>query len=248
MDKIAVLVFEEKEDTVSIYSRLHTEEAVVLASDLSCEKGDTIIGAIKALCGLLNADPLQYALCLVDDLTTTDEEKAERAARAGVELDKLANKDETKEAPKVKVKAKEKSKPKSYKGVCAGKLIEYEGEGSVVLRRTSIGNEFMGVVGKPTPYKDCNGIELKVGDLLIVSERAGTTREGKKWEELPELVYMCDDGDGPFVMGIYSACNPKTGKIDGRLKIRRVKSWQEIEIGDTSGFLTVCYEPDGGGK
>lgn len=104
----------------------------------------------------------------------------------------------------------------------------------------------MGKVGDWTKFYDKDGQALWVGDLVIVDRLEGTVREGRKWKAVPGLHFVvCEDSDderskGAYIMGMLDGCNPKTGKIDSRFRVKRAKTWKEVELGEShDGVKTV---------
>ena len=96
---------------------------------------------------------------------------------------------------------------------------------------------FYGVCGDKTPYKDCNGKPLVVGDLVTLDRYCN----GKK-KALPGLFYVVKtEADGPFVMTIAGCCDKETGKIKG-FRVTKAKSWKEVEVGEYHYFIECVLE------
>lgn len=80
-----------------------------------------------------------------------------------------------------------------------------------------------GVVGTPTPIKDKDGVELKVGDLVY----AQTINEGHTCHSLDFVV--CETGKY-FVFGSYSNFN-NDGTYEN-IVIKKIKGCEELKAGD----------------
>lgn len=100
----------------------------------------------------------------------------------------------------------------------------------------STGSPF-GEVGTPTPYKDKDGVPLYVGDQVKI-------REGD-YEPGDLHVVVVTPEDGPFVMGICSDCDPKTGAVKG-WELMPAKSWRELKPGDKihGDYIEVVEVPE----
>jgi hypothetical protein len=195
----------------------------------TCREGDDFklaVGAVIALCKVLGEDVADTCYAVLE---TMAEKKGKRKGKAGVA---------------VKVATRE----------AKGKQIGLVKTGVVKLQLTGmlkgLGGHVrnMGVVGTPTPFKDCNGKPLFVGDLVTVDKLTGTVREGRTWEPVPGLHFMvCEDSDnerskGMYIMGLLDGCSDKKGKIDGRFKVRLAKSWKAVELGEEHDFVTPVWE------
>lgn len=93
-----------------------------------------------------------------------------------------------------------------------------------------------GVVGKKTNFKDVNGNELCVGDMVEfeLDFADGTFTE-------PIIDYCNND---IFIMGVQMLCYHETGTFDEEiLSVRKVKDHSELNIGDvlSDGDLKVVY-------
>lgn len=189
-----------------------------------CRKGDEYkpeIGAVIALCKAYGRDPGELCYDVMSVL-------AHKAGTTGAtEEDKP---DEKTAGGKVR-----------KKGVPAGRI-----RSGALRLRTPV--EDMGVPGTPTKFKDVNGKSLFVGDLVSVSVLDGDVRTGRKWEDTGCLAFVVDEqseneySKGQYIMGMLSACNAKTGKIDGRCRVRLAKRWQEVEVGETHGRVSLVWE------
>lgn len=95
----------------------------------------------------------------------------------------------------------------------------------------STGNPY-GELGAPTPYKDKDGVPLYVGDQVKIRTEDWEPRDLSTVVDTPE--------DGPFVMGLRSDCNTKTGAVKS-WELTWVKSWKELKSGDKvhGGYLEV---------
>ena len=108
--------------------------------------------------------------------------------------------------------------------------------------RWAIGkNTSLGKVGDKTPYRLKSGRNLFVGDVVSI--------KNDDLEEKKCLV-VHDEDDGYYVMGIASACNPKTGEIKN-FTVSLEKSFSVIENGDTfatawfpNGIEVVDFQPE----
>ena len=88
-----------------------------------------------------------------------------------------------------------------------------------------IGNCY-GEIGRPTKYKDINGRQLFVGDIVEVENA------------FFPLHFVCEDDDGAFICGIKESCDTKTGTIRN-WKITLVTPFTEVKD-DTQVALITC--------
>ena len=84
----------------------------------------------------------------------------------------------------------------------------------------------LGELGMPSPYKDEEGRELFVGDVVEIFLK--NVAYGKK-----HLTFVCSDEDGFFVLGIQSSCNSDAGVIDERWSVRKVRDYRIVIDGET---------------
>ena len=100
---------------------------------------------------------------------------------------------------------------------------------------SSTGNPY-GELGAPTPYKDKDGVPLYVGDQVKIRYEDFGPDDPQVVVETPE--------DGPFVMGIRSDCNTKTGAVKN-WELEWKKSWKELAPGDKvhGGYIEVVEAP-----
>ncbi len=133
---------------------------------------------------------------------------------------------------RVKVKVKDKDKA-DLRHKRLGELSD-EQLARVVIRGGN--GRVYGVPGKATPYKDCNGEKLYVGDVVIVD-----MKQKKGWDCTYPLTLVVDDGRKLFVDGIEVWCDEENGSIHNEARVRKVKGWAETEVGDVykSGELTI---------
>lgn len=86
-----------------------------------------------------------------------------------------------------------------------------------------------GIVGTPTPYKDCYGKKLRVGDVVRISSSKRC---------ITAIEFVCRESAKPFVMSIADCCNPDNGKIKN-FTIELVTPYEQVTPGTTHGFITV---------
>lgn len=86
-----------------------------------------------------------------------------------------------------------------------------------------------GRVGKLTPYEDCNGKKLRIGDVVRISLNE---------KIIPGIEFVCERHNKPFIMGIEHACNSDNGKIED-FTIELVTPYEQVTPGTTHGFITV---------
>ena len=236
---VVVVVGEKEKEVLASYfgpdGKVHKGKA-------RCAAGDDFrpeIGAVIALCRAMGAEPALTCFDVMDAYAKQSARDVEKAAAAEA-------------AAKSSVKVKT-PKPQSHevKGTPVGKLKGGHGilkpVGGFAVMDPSEARSY-GVMGTPTKFFDKDGKMLSVGDLVTVDVLQGDVRTGRKWVPVPDLAFVVDeDSDDPvskgqYIMGAMSACNPKTGKIDGKFRIRKVKSWKEVEVGEVHQDLRVTWE------
>lgn len=223
---IAIIV-QDGGDTVT---RVVLPDGTIGKGKARCHDGDEFrpeIGAIISICRAFGKNPAKTCYDVMDMFA--------RDAAAG----------EGKKPPVVAPKVKRIIK---LDGMPAGKVKA----GRVVLKATdklmNQGVENYGILGEETPFVDQDNVHLRVGDLVIVSKLEGDVRTGRKWKEFPGLHFVMNERSedpisaGPYIMGILTACNGKTGKIDGKLRVRRAKTWREVETGEIHDGIKVVWE------
>lgn len=238
--KTVVVCMDEKEG-VTMASRLD-ENGEVVRGKARCVGGDTFrdeIGAIIALCKALNVQPVKACY---DVLQAYAKDSGDKVLKASVREHRAEVK---------KTMAKKKHR-KDYKGTPVGMVKT----GRCVLKGAgplANCNYDYGVLGMLTNFYDRNGNQLHVGDLVAVDILEGDVRTGRKWKALPDLTFVVDErsddpkSKGQYIMGMVSGCNPKTGKIDSRFRVKLVKSWKEVEVGDVAShdMIKVVWEDKG---
>lgn len=179
------------------------------------------VGAIIALCKAYGDDPAAVSYEVMDWL-------------ADVRVDEPEPTHESEHEAK-----------EDLSGVTLGALAKRDSmRGRLALRRTLTGS-YDGRPGEPTTFKDCRGKSLEVGDLVTIAGRYGDERGGYKWEDLPGLHFVAKDNeDGAFIMGIKRDCNAKTGKIADIFKVRLVKRWQEVEVGEEHDMIMAVVDEE----
>lgn len=95
--------------------------------------------------------------------------------------------------------------------------------------RRLIDDRYLGTLGTPTPYKDCRGKNLRVGDVVLIFSNNNQRCDSQ---------FVCKDNTHAFIMGIDNCCNPKTGEIK-RFKVKLIKSYENITPGTTYYPVTV---------
>lgn len=91
----------------------------------------------------------------------------------------------------------------------------------------------LGDLGTPSPFKDEEGHELYVGDVVEISCKEGTNDE-------KHLTFVCLDKNGEFfVMGIHDYCNSDTSVIDDKWRVRKVRDHTAVLDGEKHNFA-VC--------
>ena len=235
--KTVVVCMDEKEG-VTMASSLNSEGEVVRGK-ARCVGGDTFraeIGAIIAVCKALGVQPVKACY---DVLQAYAKESAGKVLKASVKEHRS--------------EAKKKQKRKDHKGTPIGVMMTRDKSGRGVLRaNTRLINSDCdyGYMGTPTKFYDKNGEMLSVGDLVTVDYLEGDIRTGRKWKAMPGLHIVVDEhsdnpkSKGQYIMGLVSGCNEKTGKIDSRFRITKVKSWKEVEVGDVAShdLIKVVWE------
>ena len=99
------------------------------------------------------------------------------------------------------------------------------------LRYTGIHGS-LGDLGTPSPFKDEEGCELFVGDVVEISSKNGAY--GMK-----HLTFVCSDKGEFFVMGIQDCCNSDAGVIDEKWRVRKVRDHANVLDGEEHSFA-VC--------
>ena len=236
--KTVVVVIGEKEKEV--FASFFGPDGKVHKGKARCAAGDSFrpeIGAVIALCKAMGVEPARTCFDVMDAYAKQSARDVEKAAAAEV-------------AAKGSVKV-EVPKPHDVKGTPVGKLKGGRGilrfvDGFAAMDPSKARS--YGVMGTPTKFFDKDGEMLSVGDLVTVDVLQGDVRTGRKWAPTPDLAFVVDeDSDDPvskgkYIMGAMSACNPKTGKIDGKLRVRKVKSWKEVEVGEVHQGLRATWE------
>lgn len=91
----------------------------------------------------------------------------------------------------------------------------------------------LGDLGTTSPFKDDEGHELYVGDVVEISCKEGTN-------DKKHLTFVCLDKNGEFfVMGIHDCCNSDTGVIDEKWRVRKVRDHANVLDGEKHNFA-VC--------
>lgn len=91
----------------------------------------------------------------------------------------------------------------------------------------------LGDLGTTSPFKDDEGHELYVGDVVEISSKEGTNDE-------KHLTFVCLGENGEFfVMGIQSSCNSDAGVIDKKWRVRKVRDHTAVLDGEKHNFA-VC--------
>lgn len=85
-------------------------------------------------------------------------------------------------------------------------------------------------MGIPTPYRDCNGLTLYTGDLVLI-----TSKLSKSFEASIGLVVS--ENEHSFIMGIEKGCDDRNGVVKG-WKIEKLKSYDELDVGR---FYGLCH-------
>jgi hypothetical protein len=99
------------------------------------------------------------------------------------------------------------------------------------LRYTGLGIS-LGGLGTTSPFKDEEGRELYVGDVVEISRKEGTN-------DVKHLTFVCLDKDRFFVMGIQDCCNSDAGVIDEMWRVRKVRNHTAVLDGEEHNFA-VC--------
>ena len=103
-------------------------------------------------------------------------------------------------------------------------------EKRVVIKAKGLFNRRYGVVGTRTPYFTDDGIELHVGDRVILESKD----HQKDWVETKFNTLMVETEDGIFPLGILGDCDPKTGRVKGwkiTLHPDQLKAGQSMNVG-----------------
>ena len=247
-----VVVCVDGKDGRTVASCLNSEGEVVRGK-ARCVGGDEFkpeIGAIIALCKAMGVAPAKACFDVMNVY----------AKESAAEMEKARTKEAEVKVRKVKVEAAKPSwnrdKQKiadDLKGIPVG-LVK---RGHCALKPTGVlanepGVTGYGRMGTPTNFYDRNGKQLYVGDLVAVEVLDGNVRTGRHWKAITGLTFVVDEqsndplSKGQYIMGLMSGCNPKTGKIDGRFRVKKAKSWVEVEVGETNsnGQVTVVWEDE----
>lgn len=204
------------------YARVFSSEGIS-SGEANCHAGDKfkpVIGAVIAMCRAYEEHPEKVCY-----------EVMETFARE-------------------KAKAKEKAEPVK-KLVSMDKMPAGRVKKGKLFLSTPL--EDMGKPGTPTMFKDTRGKSLFVGDLVTVQVLSGEVRYGRKWVDVPGFSFVVDEqsdkeqSKGQYIMGMLVGCNDKTGKIDGRFRVRLAKRWQDVEVGEEHGLVKLCWADDGSG-
>lgn len=100
----------------------------------------------------------------------------------------------------------------------------------LVIKAKGLVNRRYGVVGTRTPYFTDDGIELHVGDRVILESKD----HQKDWVETRFNTLMVETEDGIFPLGILGDCDPKTGRVKGwkiSLHPDQLKVGQSMDVG-----------------
>lgn len=230
----------------------------VVRGKARCVEGDEFkveIGAIIALCKALGVSPAKACFDVMNVYAKDSAAAVERAKAKETETHVKNVKAKAKVKAKVKV-SNVKVTANDLKGVPVGKVKR----GHCVLKPVGIfkvkgvedNTVDYGVMGTPTVFTDKDGRALFVGDLVTVDVIEGDVRTGRHWRALPGLAFVVDErsdnpvSKGKYIMGMMSACNDKTGKIDKRFRVKKVKNWTEVEIGEinSNGQLRPEWEDE----
>lgn len=93
----------------------------------------------------------------------------------------------------------------------------------------------------PSPYKDEEGRELFVGDVVEISLKGDT---GKKY-----LTFVCLTEEHEFIlMGIGDSCNSDIGVIDDKWKVRKVRDHADVIDGEIHAHVVCVRDPSNIGK
>lgn len=205
---------------------------------------DPVVGAGIALARAYGTDPMGLAERLLDLYLGHEYRSAVKQYVAE------HGKPEKKRLPVVKIESAPKRKY-DLDGMPCGKVRV--GRVKLQLTGTAVNDdkghtEHMGVMGTPTKFKDNNGRELHVGDLVTLETLTGTVRGGRKWKAVPGLHFVVDEhsdlpeSKGQYIMCMLSGCNDKTGKLDGRTRVTLAKTWKEVETGEVHDFIKAVWE------
>jgi hypothetical protein len=211
------------------YARVFSSEGIS-SGEANCHAGDKfkpVIGAVIAMCRAYEEHPEKVCYEVME---TFARDKAEAKAKA---------------------KAEHEGEPVRKKRVSMDKMPAGGVKKGRLFLSTDV--EDMGKPGTPTMFKDMRGKSLFVGDLVTVQVLTGEVRYGRKWEDVPGFAFVVDEqsnkeqSKGQYIMGMLAACNDKTGKIDGRFRVRLAKRWQDVEVGEEHGIVKLCWADDGSG-
>lgn len=101
----------------------------------------------------------------------------------------------------------------------------------VIVLETPFGCRTLSQVGAPTVYKDCKGLTLHIGDLVLI-----TSTENPCYPF--QLGLVAKDEKKSFIMGIENACDDSSGEITN-WKIRRIKPYYEVESNRRCGYCVI---------
>ena len=238
---VAVVCVDDKQK-VTLASCFY-RDGTVRRGKAKCVEGDTFrpeIGAIIALCKAMGVKP---AKACFETMNTCAKSEAKRLEKAKVKETQARALAQTK-VSKVKV-GKVKVDPEDLKGMTVGQVKR----GRCRLSSADTLEDY-GVMGKPTKFYDRNGERLFVGDLVTVDVLNGDVRTGQKWVAVPGLNFVVDEQSndpitrGAYIWGMCNGCDPKTGKIDKRFKVKKVKDWKQVEIGEANYGVKVVWEDE----
>ena len=252
-DVVAVCIDDKQKVTLASCIR---RDGTVGKGRARCMEGDTYrpeVGAIIALCKAMGVKPAKACFDVMDVLAKREAGKLEKAKVKETQARVLAQTKVTLGVgPKAtikhgKVKVTKSIDPEDLKGMPVG---------SVKRGKCRLSSEFVGipgdygVMGKPTKFYDRNGERLYVGDLVTVDVLNGDVRTGQKWKAAPGVNFVVDEQSddpvtkGAYIWGLCKGCDPKTGKIDKRFKVKKVKDWRQVEIGEANNGVKVVWEDE----
>lgn len=210
------------------YAKVVYPDGDVKTGKARCVGGDKFvpeIGAFIAMCKATGAGIVDTAREILGAMKAPEKEQ-----KAGV-----------------KVRPVREAKGKPLGTIRSGRVLLSLTNG---WKKMAPGIRNLGRVGDVTPFHDKNNKALHVGDLVIVEKLTGTVRQGRKWEAVPGLHFVvCEDSDdarskGAYIMGMLDGCNAKTGKIDGRFRVRLAKTWKNVELGEVHDYVVPVWEGD----
>lgn len=238
---VVVVVGEKEKEVLASYFGPDGKVHKGKARCAGCDEFRPEIGAVIALCRAMGVEPARTCFDVMDAYAKQSARDVELAAKI----------ESVKGSVKVEVPKPKEVKGTPVKGTPVGKLKGGRGilkpVGGFAIMDESKARSY-GLMGTPTKFFDKDGERLYVGDIVTVDALQGDVRTGRKWVPVPDLAFVVDeDSDDPvskgqYIMGAMSACNPKTGKIDGKFRVRKVKSWKEVEVGEVHQDLRVTWE------